>query len=97
MCRPLFSIFKFKFSLTALFRWHRGYIAVPDGIAQDRRSELLVHQDPGAVLREPLGQGQLESVVDHFFGLGDSIGLLRAQYPAPSIESLLEGTAMIIG
>ena len=52
------------------------------GVAQDARAELLVHEDPGALLGDPARDGGLEGVVDHVLDGGDLRRLFRASGPS---------------
>src|SRR5512135_907186 len=53
-----------------------GDVAVPRGVAEDHRTELLIHQDAGVLLRDPGRDGGLKAVVNHEFG-GADLGRLR--------------------
>ncbi len=64
---------------------------------QNSGAELRVHQDGGALSRNPFAHSELKGVVDHLFALGDLLDLLLAQSSSPTEEAFLEGAAVVKG
>src|SRR5262249_16799786 len=90
-------VLKVELVLAALLRRARADEALLGGVAQDRRAELLIHQDAGAVLGDATRHGGLEGVVDDLLDGGDLCRLFRAQRPLPAQYVLRKRGPMVKG
>src|SRR5262249_3687570 len=89
------AVFEIEFILAALLGRAGGGVAVLDGVAENGRAELLVHEDARLVLGHAGSYGGLESVVNHLLG-GSELGRLFPCHSAlPAKHLRLEGAAMI--
>ncbi len=65
-----------------------GFQAALDGrVAQNLRAELLVHEDPGAILRDAAVEGGPEAVVDQLLARDDG-GVLRGRQGRGKVKHL---------
>src|SRR5262249_10677426 len=81
--------------LAALLGWAGGMIPISAGIAQDRATELLIHENSGLLLWHTGTDGGLEAVVDYLFCGRDFGGLRSVQVAVPAKHPCLQGTAMV--
>src|SRR5579872_6853409 len=97
MLAEFVAVFKIEFVLAALFGGAGGEITGRGGIAEDRRSELLIDENAGFAAIDSGSNGVLEGIVDDAFGGGDAIGLLSRDSALPTEHSPLKRAAMIEG
>jgi hypothetical protein len=86
---------KVELVLAALLGWAGGVIPISAGIAQDRATELLVHENSGLFLWHTGADGGLEAVVDYLFGGRGFGGLRSVQVAVPAKHFWLKRTAMV--
>jgi hypothetical protein len=93
----ILAVLEVELVLAALLRAGRGDETALARILENCGAELLVDEDPGAVLGYATRHRRLEAVVDHLLGLGDLRRLFGAERSRPAEHALLERPAVIEG
>ena len=95
MAGEVFTVLEIELILSALLDRTSDGKTVRLSIAQYGCPELLVHQNGCLLLRHAGGDGQLETVVDDLFCLGDLRRLFGGQCALPTEHARLERAAVV--
>jgi hypothetical protein len=89
------AVLEVELVLAALLRGTRDDVPRRGRVAEDRRAELLVHEDSRSRLRHAPGDRRLEALIDDAFGIRDLGGLFGRQGAVPAEHLRLERAAVI--